>query len=125
MASVQENAESVAKVLRDAADVSPDDLEDALHKAAEPLVEEMADRAPRSEGPPTYSEHLYRTMNKQTVQKDILRSVIVAVGPSPKGSHGIFSEIGTPHMAPDPWMRPAVDALEDRIFETIEEELTE
>lgn len=125
MPSVQENAEAVAQMLRDAADVSPDDIEDALHEAAEPLVEEMADRAPRSQGPPTYDHHLYQTMTKETVQKDILRSVIVAVGPSPKGAHGIFSEIGTPHMAPDPWMRPAVDALEDRIFESIEEELTE
>lgn len=108
--SFTQDARAFAATLSGAADLSEDDVEDALLEGGEIVRADAAARAPRApgEGHGPGGEHLADNIEKQTTEKskDLVR---VVVGPGSGFWYGIFPEFGGAHNSPQPWLRPAFD----------------
>lgn len=76
---------------------------EALEHAAEPMRRAMELKAPVEPGKPDLRD----TMVISRARGVDAKAAVVAVGPSRKGWHGSFQELGTAHVAPQPFVRPA------------------
>ncbi len=94
----------------------PDEIErkwvrKAFKKGAKIAKAEMERRARRSAKGPSHSEvgtHLADNI-KITARLSKKKAAIIKVGPDGNHWWGGFQEFGTPHVAADPFMRPALD----------------
>lgn len=90
-----------------------------LEHAAEPMRKDMADTVAYEPGKPDIRDH----MATATARGEDANETAVAVGPTKEGFYGSFLELGTAHMAPQPFARPAFDRNVDGSLEIIGDEI--
>lgn len=98
----------------------------AAAKALEPVKEAAERRAPRSGGTPTRGgKHLKDNIIIEGITDNRAFLGGAALGPHEDAFHGIFftREFGAPHVAPQPWLRPAWDINRARMVDRLGEEI--
>lgn len=76
-------------------------LEDAARAGAQVIADGAAVRAPRATG---------ELAGSMVVETELMSHGVVAkIGPTADAFHGLFQELGTPHHAAQPFLRPALD----------------
>ena len=91
-------------------------LEAAVAAGADVLVHGMETRAPRQHGDLEMS--IIKHPSKVTSER-----AVFDVGPAKLGFHGMFQELGTFDMAPQPFMRPTFDEDGDMAVKVVSNEL--
>lgn len=96
-------------------------LQASLKKAAEPLQQEMATRAPRGEKahPHMADDIVIRAVTKVDGEAVPEGQFAVGVGPTSEHFYAKFGEYGTVHEPARPWARPAFEATKDRCLDLI------
>lgn len=87
---------------------------DAVEAGAKHLAGAAAARAPIGAGAPTRGGRHLKDAIETDVRDETENKVKVAVGPAEEQFHGVFFELGTLDMPPDPFLRPAFDSEGDR-----------
>jgi HK97 gp10 family phage protein len=99
-------------------------LRRALRKAAEPVATSAQQRVEKRTGrlgrSITVGTKLSRRQRKAAAETKTGVEVYVGAGPLP---HAHMLEFGTSRQAPEPYLRPAVDAQGNRIIETFRDEV--
>lgn len=113
---IEEAFREFERDLRVAADIDADDIEDALHDAADLVTDEMRARVPVETG------QLSESITFETADKS-RDGVRVIVGFDRDGWYAHFVELGTKHVPADPFMRPAFDESVDELFAVVADRL--
>lgn len=92
-------------------------LKDAIVKAAKPVREDAAQRAPRG---PTGKLQDEMTLG---VMEGTPERAAVRIGPSPDAWYGELVEKGTKKMAAQPFLRPALDKNRRKIVQSVRADL--
>lgn len=96
----------------------------AVDKGGQVLEGAMSSLAPRSaRGSRGHQPGFLADNIGREVQRLTGRKAQVAVAPKKEAFYGMFQEIGTSDMAPQPFMRPALDATVDAIVDAVAVEL--
>lgn len=116
-----EGMDSLEKKLRRLPDaVRAQKLDRSVSAGADVLVEFMQALAPRgSDGQP----HAYQFIRAERTEDSRPEHVDYAVGPTGAGFYLTFHETGTLHMAPSPFMRPAMEAGRSVILDAVADQL--
>lgn len=93
-----------------------DKTEDILEPAAQDGAQVVADRA--EQGAPKRTEFLATHVDVEVSEKN-RDEVIFDVGPEKEAFWGLFQEMGTPHHAAQPFLRPALDESTDQVIEAV------
>lgn len=108
-------------------------LEDAMKKAAGPVIKAARAKAPRGRTGNLRKSIVAGTRLRPSQQagapgrrrKDPRRQAVIYVGTSwPKGAHGHLVEFGTVHSRPKPFLRPAWEGHRGEVLKSIELELS-
>lgn len=95
-------------------------LDLAVADGADVLVEFMEALAPRGgEGPP----HAYQFIAANRADRRTPERVQYDIGPGGAGFYLTFHETGTLYLAPQPFMRPAAEAGESAVLDTVADRL--
>jgi HK97 gp10 family phage protein len=89
----------------------------AVDGAAEVFLEGLETRAPRDRG--QLESHIIKHVSTAKADHNA-----VDVGPDKGGFHGMFQELGTIDMPPNPWMRPTFDEDKDRALNVFKRKLS-
>lgn len=113
LSDIERQFDKIAVQVRDLADeVSPADMERALHEGAKVLQSEMETQAPVRTG------ELADNIIRQTVQRNKSR-VTVGVGPNKHAFHGVIVELHQDPARRRPFMRPAFDQKHREAIRTV------
>jgi len=117
-----DGAKDLEKKLRRLPDaIRGEKLNRAAEEGAEVLVEFMQALAPRGDdGPPHAFQFIAANLNREAARPE---RVQWDVGPAGAGFYLTFHELGTLYLAPQPFMRPALEAGESAIVDAVRDRL--
>lgn len=116
-----EGGEELAKALADLSTrVQRKVMREVLIEAAEPIRKHAASIAPHAPGAPDIKANIGISIPSRSHVVDIKsETAVVAIGPTKGFAYGLPLELGTVHMAAQPFMRPAFDVAASQALQIV------